>query len=161
MGKLIENHPSTIGRWIDTGPLEELELRQVPFFEAPLDPYEEGYVEPTFLDTPASDHVEPLGTEEGLLTSEGAILLGVRVSCVSCQHRMDPRPWWRRLLFKAKAEVFRCTNRGRVAIPNPVTGKLNYTNNIFCTPSRGMESPFERCVDTNPYGFCESFKGLP
>ncbi len=162
MGKLIKNHPWMVGRWINPKPLEELEPR---VFEAPIDPWEAGFVDSAdrpwsfnAAEQSGADVISHLGVEGGPLTPEGQVILGEARSCVDCKHRMDPRPWWKRLLFSAKAEVFRCLSAVRDEVTNPVTGEINYTDNIFRTPSKGMKSPFGKCVDENLYGFCERFE---
>ena len=152
-GKLIRNHPSTVGRWEPSDELQDLtKAERVPEDSCPPDKDPPTGV--TFLE----------GRDEFVEWDDGDggdnMPAAVCIDCVHCyDNRAKFRVWLDRLLRRTQpARALFCAANPREDVCSPVNGELVYINSIFSTPSKGLAEPDERCQDMNLWGNCPLFK---
>lgn len=148
-GELIRNHPKTAGRWKPSDELQGLTRAELaPGDFCPLDE-----------DPPRS--VMFWEDKDGTIEFDDGDY--PEAVCLDCVHVYDNRPLWRmwldRLLRRTQpARSLFCSASPREDVYSPINGEIVYINSMFCTPSRGMTEPDERCQDVNMWGNCKLFK---
>lgn len=80
--------------------------------------------------------------------------------CWQCTHRVDRRPWWKRILFTPNEMSYLCNATRRTEVADPVSGQIRWIELV-----RGMlgpqlilvDTPHRPCVELNPDGRCQTF----
>ena len=146
-GQLIRNHPSTVGRWAASDPLQDLTKATHRSGDS-LPPDEE----PSEL---ASSKTE---VDDGYGGGDGGDYFPPAV-CLNCTYCYDNRSAIRRFFWRASpASALFCAAKPRSPVVSPITGEDLYINSMFRTPSKGLKDPDERCQDVNLFGECQLFE---
>ncbi|MBD3261602.1 MAG: hypothetical protein GF334_07975 [Candidatus Altiarchaeales archaeon] len=79
--------------------------------------------------------------------------------CSLCRYRQDERPWWRRLLARAKPSDYLCLRFERTPVIHPVTQEITYFRNSLPIPGAPLftEEKYRRCEEINQDGKCSEY----